>query len=89
MKTVKEIEQIDIAPTLSILLGVPIPKNNIGTVITDVLSNYDLQQKLMVLTVNGHQVSEVLKYNRQDYDIGIHLVLNVCCLRLKMISEKF
>lgn len=31
--------QVDIAPTLALLLGVPIPKNNIGVMITNVFQS--------------------------------------------------
>ncbi|XP_076075722.1 GPI ethanolamine phosphate transferase 2, catalytic subunit-like [Mytilus galloprovincialis] len=66
---VHEIEQIDLAPTLSLLLGTPIPKNNIGTVVTDVFAGFDIQQKLVALMVNGLQVSEVLQHNVADYEL--------------------
>ncbi|CAC5374469.1 PIGG [Mytilus coruscus] len=65
----REIEQIDLAPTLSLLLGTPIPKNNLGTVVTDVFTGYNIQQKLVALMVNGLQVSEVLQHNVADYEL--------------------
>lgn len=55
---------------MSLLLGTPIPKNNIGTVVTDVFAGFDIQQKLVALMVNGLQVSEVLQHNVADYELG-------------------
>jgi phosphatidylinositol glycan class O len=32
---VKRIAQIDVVPTLALLFGIPIPKNNLGTIIPE------------------------------------------------------
>ena len=34
----KRVEQSDLAPTISALLGLPIPRNNLGVIIPDLLS---------------------------------------------------
>ncbi|XP_076235195.1 phosphatidylinositol glycan anchor biosynthesis class G isoform X2 [Calliopsis andreniformis] len=51
-----EIEQIDIAATLSIILGVPIPFSNLGTVFLDTLYELPISKKLYVLHYNAKQV---------------------------------
>ncbi|RZF35053.1 hypothetical protein LSTR_LSTR009645 [Laodelphax striatellus] len=50
------IAQVDLAPTLSILLGVPIPMNNIGRLITDLYRSFPLKQLLYALYYNSQQV---------------------------------
>jgi ethanolaminephosphotransferase len=37
-KEFPEIQQVDLVPTLSMLFGLPIPKNNLGKLIRDVVS---------------------------------------------------
>ncbi|KOX71550.1 GPI ethanolamine phosphate transferase 2 [Melipona quadrifasciata] len=51
-----EISQIDIASTLSVILGVPIPYSNIGTVFLDALYNLPISKKLFILYYNSKQV---------------------------------
>ncbi|KAF9586605.1 major facilitator super transporter protein [Lunasporangiospora selenospora] len=57
----RTVNQIDLVPTLSLLLGLPIPKNNVGRVIPELLSEYSASDKLRALQINAHQVAEVLK----------------------------
>lgn len=52
----KEISQIDIASTLSVILGLPIPHSNIGTVFLDDLYNLSISKKLFILYYNSKQV---------------------------------
>nr|XP_034180311.1 GPI ethanolamine phosphate transferase 2 [Osmia lignaria] len=51
-----EISQIDIASTLSVILGMPIPFSNIGTVFVDTLYNLPTSKKLYLLYYNSKQV---------------------------------
>lgn len=52
----QEIAQIDIAPTLSVLLGTPIPSTNLGTVILELMSDFSLSHKLFALYYNAEQL---------------------------------
>ncbi|XP_043251717.1 GPI ethanolamine phosphate transferase 2 [Colletes gigas] len=52
----KEIAQIDIASTLSIILGVPIPFSNLGTVFLDSLYKLPISKTLFILYYNAKQV---------------------------------
>lgn len=52
----EEIAQIDIAPTLSVLLGTPIPSSNLGTVILELMSELTWSQKLFALYYNAEQL---------------------------------
>ncbi|CAD1478308.1 unnamed protein product, partial [Heterotrigona itama] len=51
-----EISQIDIASTLSVILGVPIPYSNIGTIFLDTLYDLPISKKLFILYYNSKQV---------------------------------
>ncbi|XP_076292215.1 phosphatidylinositol glycan anchor biosynthesis class G isoform X1 [Lasioglossum baleicum] len=51
-----EIEQVDIASTLSSVLGVPIPHLNLGSVFLDSLYDLPVAKKLYVLHYNAKQV---------------------------------
>ncbi|KAF3420554.1 hypothetical protein E2986_01438 [Frieseomelitta varia] len=51
-----EISQIDIASTLSVILGVPIPYSNIGTIFLDALYDLPISKKLFILYYNSKQV---------------------------------
>ncbi|XP_076680624.1 GPI ethanolamine phosphate transferase 2, catalytic subunit-like isoform X3 [Andrena cerasifolii] len=53
---ITEIQQIDIASTLSIILGMPIPFSNLGTAFLDNLYKLPIPKKLFVLYYNAKQV---------------------------------
>ncbi|KAI0230579.1 GPI ethanolamine phosphate transferase 2 [Lamellibrachia satsuma] len=62
-----EVEQIDLAPTLSLMLGLPVPQNSLGTLIIDVLSGLTIRQKLSATYVNAQQLLRVLENNVKNY----------------------
>ncbi|XP_076172790.1 phosphatidylinositol glycan anchor biosynthesis class G isoform X2 [Ptiloglossa arizonensis] len=51
-----EIAQIDIASTLSTILGVPIPFSNLGTIFLDTLYNLPISKQLFILYYNAKQL---------------------------------
>lgn len=53
--------QVDIAPTLALLFGVPIPKNNVGVVTVDCLLALKDGQLLRALELNSWQLLRLLK----------------------------
>ncbi|WRT65563.1 uncharacterized protein IL334_002508 [Kwoniella shivajii] len=55
----RHINQIDIVPTLSLLLGVPIPYNNLGSVIPECFS-YDLDTLEVATRANAEQIERYL-----------------------------
>ncbi|KAK9728374.1 major facilitator superfamily transporter protein, variant 2 [Basidiobolus ranarum] len=54
------INQIDIVPTLALLLGVPIPKNSLGNMIVDLFTKSSQSEILRLLQINAYQVQKVL-----------------------------
>ncbi|RLM80122.1 GPI ethanolamine phosphate transferase 2 isoform X1 [Panicum miliaceum] len=53
--------QVDLAPTLALLFGVPIPKNNIGVLLPEVLNSLTDDQKLRTLELNSWQILRLLQ----------------------------
>ncbi|KAF9576070.1 major facilitator super transporter protein [Mortierella alpina] len=57
----KSVSQIDLVPTLSLLLGLPIPKNNMET--------------LRAMQINAYQVAGVLRNMWSDFEIETAVIL--------------
>ncbi|KAL8532413.1 hypothetical protein ACS0TY_008856 [Phlomoides rotata] len=57
----KEVNQVDIAPTLALLFGVPIPKNNVGTVMAELFATLKAEQQLRALQLNSWQLLRLLQ----------------------------
>lgn len=53
--------QVDLAPTLALLFGVPIPKNNIGVLLRELLNSLTDDQKLRTLELNSWQILRLLQ----------------------------
>lgn len=55
-----QVEQSDIAPTLASMLGFPVPLNNLGVVIPELLDLWTKDvDKLELLVANAHQIADV------------------------------
>lgn len=65
-----EVEQVDLAPTLALGLGLPVPQNSVGRVIPGVLEERSLRDQLRFLHLNGHQLSCLLRDSAPDYQKG-------------------
>ncbi|KAK7100707.1 GPI ethanolamine phosphate transferase 2-like [Littorina saxatilis] len=58
------LQQIDLCPTLSALMGLPMPKNNLGRVEVAALpESTPLVDKVRFLQLNAAQIAEILKEN--------------------------
>lgn len=53
--------QVDIVPTLALLFGVPIPKNNVGTLIVKVFNHLTDDQQLRALELISRQLFRLLQ----------------------------
>ncbi|KAK6529640.1 major facilitator superfamily transporter protein [Arthrobotrys megalospora] len=64
----RRIEQSDVAPTLTTLLGLPIPKNNLGLFIQDFLPLWDVDDQVKILNTNGRELSRLISASYSDFD---------------------
>ncbi|KAI4501714.1 hypothetical protein M0802_003049 [Mischocyttarus mexicanus] len=64
----KKISQLDMAATLSVMLGLPIPYSNFGSIALDLLDNLPISRKLFALYYNAKQVHTQFK-ELTDYNI--------------------
>lgn len=53
-------EQIDIAPTLSVLMGLPIPTSSIGSLIPELMSELSEDEQLYALHYNGRRLVKAM-----------------------------
>ncbi|XP_042013154.1 GPI ethanolamine phosphate transferase 2 isoform X1 [Salvia splendens] len=67
-ENIKEAYQVDIASTLALLFGVPIPKNNVGAVMTDVFSSLRAEQQLRILELNSWQLLRLLQTHFTEFE---------------------
>ncbi|MQL71450.1 hypothetical protein Taro_003782 [Colocasia esculenta] len=61
MVTYKMVNQVDIAPTLALLFGLPIPRNNVGVLIQEVFDQMSDEQRLRALELNSWQLLRLLQ----------------------------
>ncbi|KAG0363885.1 major facilitator super transporter protein [Gamsiella multidivaricata] len=71
----RSVNQVDLVPTLSLLLGLPIPKNNVGRFIPEVLLDYEEAEILRAYQLNAHQVAGVLKNMWPDFETESSVLL--------------
>ena len=66
--------QIDLAPTLSVLMGLPIPNNNLGQVLQGVLEagGVPVESILELLYFNTLQVVRLMEANVPGYKYGMY-----------------
>ncbi|KAF8404704.1 hypothetical protein HHK36_009592 [Tetracentron sinense] len=62
--------QVDIAPTLALLFGVPIPKNNIGVLIAGTFDSLTDDQQLRALELNSWQLLRLLRTHLPGLSCG-------------------
>ncbi|KAL2128578.1 hypothetical protein VTI74DRAFT_9003 [Chaetomium olivicolor] len=54
------VEQSDLAPTLAALLGLPVPKNNLGALIPEFLPLWSQQDQVQLLMRNARQILDIV-----------------------------
>ncbi|KAJ8507425.1 hypothetical protein ONZ45_g10209 [Pleurotus djamor] len=64
----RRVQQIDLVPTLSLLLGLPIPFNNLGTVIPELFNRESLLSR--ALSINVAQIKDYLDAYRSSASGG-------------------
>lgn len=53
--------QVDLVPTLALLLGVPIPINSVGVLLPELFASLTATEKLRALEINSWQIMRLLK----------------------------
>ncbi|KAJ2376878.1 major facilitator super transporter protein [Coemansia sp. RSA 2607] len=74
------VPQINLVPTLSLLFGVPVPKNNLGLPLPELISGYTDSERLRLLQLAAHQIYGVVQANDPDVgsiDVGAETAGNV------------
>ncbi|KAJ1905925.1 major facilitator super transporter protein [Coemansia sp. IMI 209127] len=59
----REVPQINLVPTLALLFGVPIPKNNLGLPLHELLDAYSDTERLRMLQLTASQMFGVVRAN--------------------------
>lgn len=58
--------QIDLAPTIAVLMGIPIPSNNLGSIIPGVLGGFEMTHKLYAVYTNARNMYLQLERNAEN-----------------------
>ncbi|XP_054995688.1 GPI ethanolamine phosphate transferase 2 isoform X2 [Sorex araneus] len=64
----KHVQQTDLAATLSIGLGVPIPENSVGKLLSPVVEGRTMREQLRLLHLNSVQLSKLLQENVPSFE---------------------
>ncbi|KAK6541741.1 major facilitator superfamily transporter protein [Orbilia ellipsospora] len=64
----RKVEQSDVAPTLTTLLGLPIPKNNLGIVAEEFLPLWNVDDQVKILSTNAKELSKLISASYPDFD---------------------
>jgi len=62
------VKQIDLAVTLCLLLGLPIPRNSLGVLLVPAFTGLPLTEQLKAAYVNARQVLAVVADNVEDIE---------------------
>ncbi|KAF6372296.1 phosphatidylinositol glycan anchor biosynthesis class G [Rhinolophus ferrumequinum] len=62
------VQQTDLAPTLAVGLGLPIPKHSVGSLLFPVVQGTALREQLRFLHLNTVQLSKLLQENVPSYE---------------------
>lgn len=62
----RSVQQVDLVPSLSLLLGLPIPFNNLGTVIPELFTGGDGQRHRQAMELNAVQIARYLDVYRSS-----------------------
>ncbi|KAK3820490.1 MAG: hypothetical protein J3R72DRAFT_33533 [Linnemannia gamsii] len=71
----KSVSQVDLVPTLSLLMGLPIPKNSVGQLIPELFSDLTGLERLRALQINAYQVAGVLGNMWSDFEVESSILL--------------
>lgn len=82
-----EVDQIDLVPTLSELLGLPIPSNNLGHLLMDMVQEQGAEEQLASLLRNTIQLLNLLREDQPGADSEVRgFFHSTCQLHSKWLS---
>ncbi|KAJ1915879.1 major facilitator super transporter protein [Tieghemiomyces parasiticus] len=61
------VNQVDLVPTLSVLFGTPIPRNNLGALIPALLTGRSVEDQAQAWQANADQILAVVRSNHPDF----------------------
>ncbi|EPS39021.1 hypothetical protein H072_7217 [Dactylellina haptotyla CBS 200.50] len=64
----RRIAQSDVAPTLTTLLGLPIPKNNLGLMVEEFLPLWKVDDQVKILNTNARELSRLISASYPEFD---------------------
>ncbi|KAF9124240.1 major facilitator super transporter protein [Mortierella sp. GBA39] len=71
----RSVSQVDLVPTLSLLMGLPIPKNSVGQLIPELFSDLTELERLRAFQINAYQVAGVLRNMWSDFEVESAVLL--------------
>ncbi|KAF8948075.1 major facilitator super transporter protein [Haplosporangium gracile] len=71
----RSVGQADLVPTLSLLMGLPIPKNSVGQLIPELFLDLTELEILRMFQVNAYQVAGVLRNMWSDFEVESSVLL--------------
>ncbi|KAG0289074.1 major facilitator super transporter protein [Linnemannia gamsii] len=71
----RSVSQVDLVPTLSLLMGLPIPKNSVGQLIPELFSDLTELELLRAFQINAYQVAGVLRNKWPDFEVESSVLL--------------
>ncbi|KAF9154738.1 major facilitator super transporter protein [Linnemannia schmuckeri] len=71
----RSVSQVDLVPTLSLLMGLPIPKNSVGQLIPELFLDFTELERLRMFQINAYQVAGVLRNMWSDFEIESSVLL--------------
>ncbi|KAL7750225.1 major facilitator superfamily transporter protein [Sorochytrium milnesiophthora] len=79
---IPRINQLDLVPTLSLLFGLPIPLNNVGTVISDLINDQPKSTVLDALHQNARQLYQCWTFSKGgghgDFEVMVNEAWKSC-----------
>ncbi|XP_015174532.1 PREDICTED: GPI ethanolamine phosphate transferase 2 [Polistes dominula] len=84
----KKIAQLDMAATLSVMLGLPIPYSNFGSIALELLDNLPISRKLFALYYNAKQVhTQFKKLTDYNFQYAHHKYMDAIKLHLNWMKS--
>ncbi|PRP89326.1 transferase [Planoprotostelium fungivorum] len=84
----RKVEQVDLVPTLSLLMGVAIPKNSLGKVVQPIFDVLDEASQLRGLQINCHQQMKLMKNSPSFWNLQRDIPESAVSSRLSLLMKE-